>query len=327
MASYRKRNGKWSARVRLNKERQISKTFILKEDAIKWARECEVKIQKGLIEDLNQADHITLKELLQSYKKNETVKKKGFKEESYKIDKLCRQEISNTKLSKLTVLKLREFRDAWLLNHGPSTINKYTTLISMVIKYGQQTLGIYLPKNPCAFIKRLKEPEFKGEVIEPDEEKVLLEKAEHSKAKWLKLVIILGLDCGMRRGEILKIRREDIDFNKYTVILRETKNGLSRRVGLSKRAIDEINKLPININGKLINCERGDTVDFYWQQLKKWTGINKRFHSTRHTFATRASMNGWSITEISAQGGWKDLKVLKRYTHISAEHLARKLTN
>ena len=34
---------------------------------------------------------------------------------------------------------------------------------------------------------------------------------------------------------------------------------------------------------------------------------------------------GWSITEISAQGGWKDLKVLKRYTHISAEYLARKL--
>jgi integrase len=197
----------------------------------------------------------------------------------------------------------------------------------MVIKYGQQTLGIYLPKNPCEFIKQLREPEFKGEVIKPDEEKVLLEKAEHSKAKWLKLVIMLGLDCGMRRGEILKIRREDIDFNKHTVILRETKNGLSRRVGLSKRAMDAINKLPININGKLINCERGDTIDFYWQQLKKWTGINKRFHSTRHTFATRASMNGWSITEISAQGGWRDLKVLKRYTHISAEHLALKLRN
>ena len=325
MASYRKRNGKWSARVRLNKEKQISKTFILKEDAIKWARECEVKIQKGLIEDLNQADHITLKELLQSYKKNETIKKKGFKEESYKIDKLCRQEIVNTKLSKLSVLKLREFRDAWSLDHGPSTINKYTTLISTAIKYGQQILGIYLSKNPCEFIKRLREPEFKGEVIEPNEEKVLLEQAEHSKAKWLKLVIILGLDCGIRRGEILKIRREDIGFNKHTVILRETKNGLSRRVGLSKRAMDEINKLPININGKLINCERGDTVDFYWQQLKKWTGINKRFHSTRHTFATRASMNGWSITEISAQGGWKDLKVLKRYTHISAEHLAKKI--
>jgi hypothetical protein len=66
MASYRKRNCKWSAKVRLNKEKKISKTSILKEDAIKWARECEVKIQKGLIEDLNQSDHITLKELLQS---------------------------------------------------------------------------------------------------------------------------------------------------------------------------------------------------------------------------------------------------------------------
>ena len=103
----------------------------------------------------------------------------------------------------------------------------------------------------------------------------MLEKAEHSKAKWLKLAIILGIDCGIRRGEILKIHRSDIDFNKSTVVLKDTKNGSSRKVGLSKRAIEEIKKLPININGKLINCLRPDTFNFYWQQLKRWTGIKK----------------------------------------------------
>ena len=103
-----------------------------------------------------------------------------------------------------------------------------------------------------------KEPEFIGEIIERGEEKVLLEKAELSKAKWLKLAIILGIDCGIRRGEILKIHRSDIDFNKSTVVLKDTKNGSSRKVGLSKRAIEEIKKLPININGKLINCLRLD---------------------------------------------------------------------
>ena len=119
-----------------------------------------------------------------------------------------------------TPFPLRDYQQELLKELNPSTVNKYLTLISVSIKYARQILGIYLPTNPCEFIKRLREPEFKGEVIEPDEEKVLLEQAEHSKAKWLKLVIMLGLDCGIRRGEILKIRREDIDFKKHTVILR-----------------------------------------------------------------------------------------------------------
>ena len=326
MATFTKRHSNWNVRVRKNNQ-TYSRTFISKKNAERWAKEVELKIEKGIFDDLTEANTKSLKDILFIYLNKVTRHKKGHYSETYKIKKLCRHKIADTKLAKLTPLKILNYRDELIEYLNPSTVNKYIILINVAIKYARQILGIYLPTNPCEFIKRLREPEFKGEVIECDEEKVLLEKAEHSKAKWLKLVIILGLDCGIRRGEILKIRIEDIDFNKHTVILRETKNGLSRRVGLSKRAMYEINKLPININGKLINCERGDTVDFYWQQLKKWTGINKRFHSTRHTFATRASMNGWSITEISAQGGWKDLKVLKRYTHISAEHLAKKLIN
>jgi hypothetical protein len=46
MASYRKRAGKWEVRIRKNKSHAICKTFIAKEDAIKWARGCifQVKI-------------------------------------------------------------------------------------------------------------------------------------------------------------------------------------------------------------------------------------------------------------------------------------------
>jgi integrase len=59
--------------------------------------------------------------------------------------------------------------------------------------------------------------------------------------------------------------------------------------------------------------------------LKKWSGVKKRFHDTRHTFASRCTTSGWSITEIAAQGGWKQLQVLKRYTHIKAQYLAKKM--
>ena len=104
---------------------QSPKLLLQKEDAIKWARESESKIEKGLLEDLSQANAITLKELLQQYKSEESVKKKGGYSEGTKINKLCRENIAQYPLSKITPLKIKKFQDAWLETHNPSTVNKY----------------------------------------------------------------------------------------------------------------------------------------------------------------------------------------------------------
>jgi integrase len=328
MATFRKRLGKWEVRVRRFNNKTISKTFLEKEDANKWARDVEVKIEKGLYEDLSQANTITLSELMQTYYRDVTVTKLGHSQEKYKIDKLCRQPIAKLKLSKLTPLQIRKFQDQCLLIYNPSTTNKYITLISVAIKHARQMLGVYLPNNPCDFVKRLKEPEFKADVIEDHEEELLLQEAERSKAKWLKLAIMLGIDCGMRRGEIIKLRREHVDFQNATAKLIDTKDPRkprSRNIGLSPRVIEEMRKLPINIDGRIINCPSNDNFQHFYSQLQRWTGIKKSFHTTRHTFASRCAMNGWSIAEISAQGGWKNLSILKRYTHIKATHLSKKL--
>jgi len=41
--------------------------------------------------------------------------------------------------------------------------------------------------------------------------------------------------------------------------------------------------------------------------------------------ASDYAMQGWSVSELSAQGGWKSLSQLKRYTQIKGEHLAQKM--
>jgi len=325
MASYRQRNGKWEVRIRRLNNSNLSKHFKDKTDAVKWAREYESKLEKGLYEDLSHANSISLRELLHQYRDDVSSTKKGFEEEKYKINKLCKSNIASFKLAKITPLKLRKFQDSWRLSHNPSTVNKYLTLISVSIKYARQMLGIYLPNNPCDFVKRLKEPEFMNEIIDEHEEDLLLTQSEHSKANWLKLAIMLGIDCGLRKGEILKLKREDVDFFKATAKLEETKNGSSRVVGLSPRVIEEMKKLPINIDGRIINCPSADNFFHFYSQLQRWTGVKKSFHTTRHTFATRCAMKGWSIAEISAQGGWKNFSVLKRYTHLAPEYLAKKL--
>ncbi len=112
MAGYRKREGKWEVRIRRLNQNGISKTFVSKEDAQKWAREYEAKLEKGLFEDLSHANSITLKEVLQQYSSEVSSTKLGYVEEKYKIKKLCRESIANLKLAKITPLRLKKFQDS-----------------------------------------------------------------------------------------------------------------------------------------------------------------------------------------------------------------------
>jgi integrase len=325
MASIYKRNGKWRVEIRKKGSKGIHKSFIVKDDAIRFARETEIKIEQGLYQDLTLAKTTKLKDVLAQYRDRVSINKKGYEQERYKINKIIRSDIADKVLSELTPLVLFEYIEQQKKLYTASTINKSITIINLALNFAERFLGIALNKNPLKFIKRLKESNFIGQVIEPHEEVLLLKHAEFSKLYWLKTAIILGIDCGLRRGEILKLKAEDVNFKNCTAVLRDTKNGETREIGLSQRVIKEIKKLPVAIDSKLFPCKRLDTFSFYYNQLQRWSGVKKRFHDTRHTFASRKATQGWSITEIAAQGGWKQLQVLKRYTHIKAEYLAKKM--
>jgi integrase len=325
MASIYKRNGKWRIEIRKIGSKGIHKSFIVKDEAIRFARETEVKIEQGLYQDLTLAKTTKLKDVLAQYRDRVSINKKGYEQERYKINKIIRSDIADKTLSQLTPLVLFEYIEQQKKLYTASTVNKSITIVNLALNFAERFLGISLNKNPLKFIKRLKESQFVGQVIELHEEELLLNHAEFSKLYWLKTAIILGIDCGLRRGEILKLKAEDVNFKNNTAVLKDTKNGETREIGLSSRAIQELKKLPVSIDGKLFPCKRLDTFTFYYNQLKKWSGVKKRFHDTRHTFASRSATSGWSITEIAAQGGWKQLQVLKRYTHIKAEYLAKKM--
>lgn len=66
MATIRKIRNKWQVLIRKQKFKPVYKTFILKEDAIKYARETEVNIEKGLYKDLTPARSTTLQASINS---------------------------------------------------------------------------------------------------------------------------------------------------------------------------------------------------------------------------------------------------------------------
>ena len=85
------------------------KTFSLKEDAVRWARETEVKIERGLYQDLTLSKTTKLKDVLAQYRDRVSINKKGYEQEHYKINKIIRSDIADKTLSQLTPLVLFEY--------------------------------------------------------------------------------------------------------------------------------------------------------------------------------------------------------------------------
>ena len=68
MATIREKRGKWQVLIRKKFAKPVTKTFIYKTDAEKYAREKESEIEKGLVVNYEEAARTTLGELLERYR-------------------------------------------------------------------------------------------------------------------------------------------------------------------------------------------------------------------------------------------------------------------
>ncbi|MDA8716513.1 site-specific integrase [Alphaproteobacteria bacterium] len=138
-------------------------------------------------------------------------------------------------------------------------------------------------------------------------------------------VILFAIETGMRRGEILGLEWQLVDFKKHTALLPLTKNGTSREVPLSPKAIDILSSqskqnipkpFPINANA----------FRLAWDRLKvRANVIDLKFHDLRHEAISSFFEAGLSLVEVATISGHKDPKMLFRYTHLKAEDIVRKL--
>lgn len=137
----------------------------------------------------------------------------------------------------------------------------------------------------------------------------------------LKAMILLALDSGMRRGEILKLRWEDIDFGNglIMVIGTHTKTERERLVPLTDRVEAEL----IMVRG----FTQGDLpfpfADFKrsWATAKKLAGIEDlHFHDLRRTAITRWILSGVPLALAGKMAGHSRLETtMKYYTAADAE--------
>ncbi len=326
MATLRKRsNGRWQARVR-KANQSITKTFINKADAERWAKQVEVEMQKGSYTNLVLTERTTFAEIIERYITEVLPTMRGGKADYIRLKALARRPIAKLNMVALTPQKIAQHRDERLKEVAPATVIRELSYFSSIITYARKEWGINI-NNPVALVARPKNPQGRIRILDATETNSLFEalKPTGRRSIWMLPLVRLALETAMRRSELLGLRWEHIDPGRRTIFLELTKNGTSRTVPLSTHAIQILTEMPRNIDGRVFPITH-EVVSQAFNRARKQAGIKDvRFHDLRHMAITKLAEKLPNLIELSAVSGHKSLTILKRYYHPSAEQLAEKL--
>lgn len=326
MATLRKRsNGHWQARVR-KANQSITKTFINKVDAERWAKQVEVEMQKGSYTNLVLAERTTFAEIIERYITEVLPTMRGGKADYIRLKALARRPIAKLNMVALTPQKIAQHRDERLKEIAPATVIRELSYFSSIITYARKEWGINI-NNPVALVARPKNPQGRSRILDAAETNALFEALRPTgrRSIWMLPLVRLALETAMRRSELLGLRWEHIDLGRRTIFLQLTKNGTSRAVPLSTHAIQILTEIPMNIDGRVFPVTH-EVVSQAFNRARKQAGVKDiRFHDLRHMAITRLAEKLPNLIELSAVSGHRSLSMLKRYYHPNPESLAEKL--
>lgn len=326
MASIRFRSNKWQARVSRKGEQSLVKTFLSKEDAERWARSVEVEWDRGTYTNIHQAQKTTFGELIERYLREVTPLMRGAKADTIRLKAILRRPISRVNILLLNSSRIAKYRDERLQEVSAGTVIRELAYFSSIINHARREWNINIA-NPVLLVKKPQSPQGRNRVLSRQEEIHLLNACEPKANRniYTRPFVILALETAMRRGELLSLRWKDINYSKRTAYLQLTKNGDSRTVPLSTRAIETLQALPISIDGRVLPINFAALETNFKRARDRANLEDLRIHDLRHTAITRLAEKLPNLIELSAVSGHKSLAMLKRYYHPSPEQLAKKI--
>jgi integrase len=244
------------------------------------------------------------------------------------------------------IIKFREERLAGKGRIGPDgnpkprandTVRLELAFLGHLFKVAKEQWKIGLPYNPVNSVSKPKSHK-RVRRLSTEEEKKLFVALDLYSNPMLGWLVRIAIETAMRESEIVKLKTHQLDLNKRTITLPETKPGEPRTVPLNHAATEVFRKAANNpsrpsTTNLMFPGEPGrdGIIRPYqflscWRTLKLRAGVSDyRFHDNRHEAISRLVEAGFSDQAIASITGHKDMQTLARYRHLRNQKLVKML--
>lgn len=337
------KSGKWQVRWRDHTNKQVSKAFHLKAEAVRHARKVEVDKDTGTSVDhklarATVADYASRWETTRAHLARSTRDRDHSHLTTHVLPAFGELQVTMVKPS-----DIEQWLSIDLGQLAPATRAKCLQLLRSVLDLARRDRAITL--NPAADVKpprivRVREPRALSDADATD----LIDGAEVIDQRTAVMVWVM-LRAGLRFGEAAALKRSDIDLQAGTLTVQRS---LSRREGvkapktsagvrtlpmtadLQARLVERMATQPPHIDGWLFTQPKGAMLDHSRWRSRVWLLIVKLAdlegvtpHDLRHTCLTRlALVDGWSPSALQAFAGHSDPRTtLAVHVHVTADQL------
>lgn len=234
---------------------------------------------------------------------------------------------------------IAKLRDAIALKYSPASVRGCLTFLATVYSWAVKN-GI-VAVNPVKGVER-PTPTSSIDFYDRAEVDALLQAAAaraaggESSGKLLAACIHLAVHTGLRKGELLGLRWQDVDLATQRLTVARSyaatpKSGKTRHLRLPSACVPVLQKwrtsCPVSADGRVFPVHR-QSLDAWTPELLAAAGCHvpaHPWHAMRHTFASHFIMAGGNILTLQKILGHSDVKMTLIYAHLAPDFLGQEM--
>lgn len=282
---------------------------------------------KGVEREMAEKNKPTIAKLWAEYKEAKP-KLKGIITDQNRFQNHILPNLGNKTPEEILPLDIDRLRLKKLKGRSPATVRNTLELLRRIINFG-------IKRNRCAGLAfKLEMPEVNNETTETlstDELSRLLVAIEQDEHAIAGKIMRMALYTGMRRGEIFKLRWNDINLEKGFIVLRDPKGKKDVHIPINDGARNLLMNHPRTQGSDYVfsgrNGQKRVCIKKAVNRIKKKAGIPDEFralHGLRHVYATLLAESG-KVDMLTLQKlmSHKSPQMTQRYAHIRDEALKK----
>ncbi|MHC4621322.1 MAG: tyrosine-type recombinase/integrase [Planctomycetota bacterium] len=280
-------------------------------------RDLETDIDRGKLELKNKGRAPAFSDFVDTYLEYAKQHKRSWKRDEGALRPLS-DFLAPKRLNEVTAWDIERYKARRRQRVEPATVNRDLAVVrhlfNMASKWG------YKVDNPMDAVKPFKVDQAAIRVLTDEEERALYAAA----AEHLRPVLVVALNTGLRRGELLTLQWEQVDMHEKVITVKHSKSGKVRYVPLNDMVWNYLHAQPGGHDKGPVFTFQGNpvaSIKTAFAAAVRRAGIPPlRFHDLRHTFATRMVLAGADLPTVQELMGHASITTTRRYAHPAPSH-------